>query len=285
MEKQAKCEKRKCNKADLFTAVRKLDKHAILRYLATEDPIDFSSGSSSEPYLLTYVAERFSEDDAAEILRAMVLHIERHPQDKIDWGKLNCGQEFMESAADSARLSLLYPIVKHMPYYGDRTVPIALKQVWRWDWEALEASEKEDFSIDDAFIIEASKVTWELYVLSCWMPDEIIDEETIWRLVREGADILFDYAEEGEILLTTMCCYCPFSCLMGVLEAHKRPLLIVPGWSVKEMRDYVEDSLSFNDDVSEERTLIFMSALDDQMKQYPPVAGPKNYSRPEDRME
>lgn len=120
---------------------------AILACLKTENPIHFCLAREDNFTLVHQIClpTFFPLDDAVEVLRAMVLHLERHPLDTLNWGQKWQYKDFIHYAAKKGRLAAFYPIVRDQPYFGDRVKPIQLRDVAPDDWAALSKEDRENF--------------------------------------------------------------------------------------------------------------------------------------------
>lgn len=151
---------------------------SLLACLESEENIDFTvtyrfndrsdrrSGSPAGKTLLHSICDTFFPlDKATKVLEAVVRHTERHPLDVVDWEQLNYPWEewwgerfhglvppmdFIHLAAENGRLSRFYPVVRDVPYFGDRVTPIELGKVVEADWAALSEEDKEAFMISSS---------------------------------------------------------------------------------------------------------------------------------------
>lgn len=257
----------------------------VLRHLSTPRPMDFTVEDESGNTILKYLASpasALSDAEALTILRALVQHVERFPRDVIDWGgRDGLGREFITWVAEEQRLSLFYPIIRDIPYYGDRTEPLVLPSVWRWDWEALSAADKEDFSITGARVNNAdSKATGQLWKLTMEMGDfegvgrggeedpAIVEE--LQRCIQRGADVMFDVGDGSPILLT-VARYRTTSVIVLCLET-KTPLCHVKSMyygNEEKLRAAFTSAIFSNFRVSQNDRLVTIRALEDHLRRYP----------------
>lgn len=116
----------------------------ILACLKSDGPIDFSAGSQTLLHRICY--PYFTLTDATDILHAIVLHVERHPRDIIDWAKEERrGTDFIHTAARMGRLSAFYSIVSRTPYFDDHVHPIEIETVIASDWLGLSDDHRKNF--------------------------------------------------------------------------------------------------------------------------------------------
>lgn len=125
---------------------------ALLECLKSPKNIDFSLSRYDEGDTVLHsicCVSSFSVADGTAILRAIVTHVERHPEDTIDWGQEDmCGTDFIHEAAANGMLSAFYPIVRRVPYFDDRVEPIHLESVETADWAALSEEDRKNFIVD-----------------------------------------------------------------------------------------------------------------------------------------
>lgn len=168
---------------------------AALACLETPYAVNFSTMHpliQASPLHLLCENRNLSNEDAGSILRAIVRHVELHPQDIIFWGQRGGDKKkaFINLAAEFQRLTQFYRIVKHMPFFDDRDTPISLSLVWQWDWEALEEEERVQFTIAEPNgVIRASASTSRLMQM-CYMG--CLDATMIAACVAEGAELQFN---------------------------------------------------------------------------------------------
>lgn len=121
---------------------------ALRACLETSSPIDFTLTDHRRRTLFHYLCCDFSPTTAAEILQLLVYRVETHPRDQLDWGQEDmAGLDFIHLAAENGRLSLLFPLVRQMAYFDDRTEPITLDTVRAADWKQLSEEDKENFTV------------------------------------------------------------------------------------------------------------------------------------------
>lgn len=133
-----------------------------------------------------------AEEDAVKILTAICEHVESHPKDKVVWDTVGAyGDDFINSAAKNHRLSLFYPLVEHLPYFGDHVTPIPLKQVWSFDWERLSDGQRSDFNIDAAHMVVANAATARLWDIRYDRQTPSRTVKIVRQCVQDGADVSF----------------------------------------------------------------------------------------------
>lgn len=169
---------------------------AVKACLQTQAPIDFTRCGDMEEavvHLLCSVATR--DEDTVSMLKAILerLASDRGKKDRIDWGQKSLGQDtFIGLAAENQQLSLVYPLVRGVPYYAERRAagtPLALRMIWEWDWDALPIPDKAAFTVEGAEVVRATENTGRLWRL-CSRPDPSPQE--VLRCVAGGdADVLF----------------------------------------------------------------------------------------------
>lgn len=120
---------------------------SLLACLSSAKDIDFSLAGGDGATLLHIICDHsFPRLDGVRVLDAIVHHIERHPQDCVNWGQKDwAGRDFIRLAANEGFLSYYYPLVRDMPYFGDRVAPIELKLVRSCDWACLSEEDKKNF--------------------------------------------------------------------------------------------------------------------------------------------
>lgn len=161
------------------------------------------------------------EEDTVRMIEALVIRLEMHPEDVVDWsqktglhreigavlpsgGKRNdeasrredtfriheIGDDVLQLATSSQKLGCVWPLICSQPYFADLLSPIFLRRVWLWDWEQLTEAHQASFSLEKAEIIAANRSTGKLFascVLSGWKTDPAV----VNRWVQEGADVCF----------------------------------------------------------------------------------------------
>lgn len=170
------------------------DMDAIRACMETASHIDFSlTDGHGNTALHCICHENVSDSCAKEILSLFVLRLETHPLDICDWGKVNDhGDDFMSLVASRQLLSVLFPIVKNVPFYADSMEPIPIsRRVWEWDWEQLSAEEQSNLKIPGA-TIKADQYTSQLFKLA---NEDFPDVALVQKCVANGADICFHYPD------------------------------------------------------------------------------------------
>lgn len=161
---------------------------AILSCLKSTRDLNFALSTPCDNFLCRICNNGFAVTETVQILHAVLAHLRTHPGDMIDWGVTSFGNEFIAVAAGAQLLSTLYPLLRDVPYFSESVVPISLKTVWRWDWEALSAEDKNRFSIDDAEMIEVSQPTAQIFRLA-QQKSRIPAIQEVEGLLADGADI------------------------------------------------------------------------------------------------
>lgn len=160
-------------------------------YMGSMHMIDFTQISGGESLLHVLASERMPPSIAVEMLQLICERLEKHPLDKVDWGQKNeYGEDFLTLAADNQLLSSFWPLIKEMPFFGDRVEPFALPLAWEWDLEALSPDDRKNFTVED--VVEASHSTarlWKMH-LNCAPRNEVKE------CIAEGADVHF-YTSNG----------------------------------------------------------------------------------------
>lgn len=184
----------------LHTFIKECHVEGVRACLETASTLDFSvTGSHNQTVLHCLCQSQIENEDTAAMLRAIIERFETHPHDRINWLQRDeYGNDFLTSAAINQKLSLVWELVKDVPFFADLTDPIALTEtVWRWDWENL-GNEKVYFCLDDADIEEAERSTGDLVKLSRLTSPNI---EKIKIAVSDGADVLYeDFQSPGNIV-------------------------------------------------------------------------------------
>lgn len=248
------------------TLLRELIEHKgvddLLTCLHSEASLCLTYRSSWGDTLLHIIATSFylSPPDAAAILAAVVHHAERHPKDIIHWEEENGeGETFISLAAAHQRLSLLYPLVRHMPYFGDRLQPIVLDKVWKWDYESLDPDDQNAFDISKAsHVWQANRATGQLWTLSF---EKEPDVDAIRTAVRNGADVMF--STEGVVcpILFQFCWRCSPLCIRACLDSLPRPPLPLhldgPVWNLPTLEEMLHDNVN----ISEEERLDILDII------------------------
>lgn len=159
--------------------------------LKTTRKIDFSIvGHCGRNVLQLASEERLSDKDAEAFVKAIVYRIETHPLDTVCWEQKDVyGRDFIALAAENQKLSVLWPIVKHMPAFADRCIPISLPVVWKWDFSRLDTEDQhEQFSLlESEAIIDIDYPTAKLCKLS-------------WESNPDAGDILLHVLNGGNIM-------------------------------------------------------------------------------------
>lgn len=153
-------------------------------------PLDFSltDGHGNTP-LHCICHENVSDLCAKEILSLFVLRLETHPLDKCDWGIVNHhGDDFLSLVASRQLLSVLFPLLKNVPFYADSVAPLPItRKVWQWDWEQLSPEDQANLKIPDE-IIKADRYTSKLFKLA---NEDFPDLTEVQNCVKNGADVCF----------------------------------------------------------------------------------------------
>lgn len=257
---------------ELDEALQHRNTPAVLQYIASRDIIDFTAVGKDGLTLFNYLAHvsGFSDEDVGTLLRAVVQHIEIHPKDTVDWGPRDFAEEFIVMAARQQRLSLVYPLIKHMPYYGDKTVPIELGWVWRWDWEGLDEEEQKEFRVDPDKIVDASRATGQLF--KRFFDERGPDTEEVRQLVRDGADVMADRYRGSFPILIRLVWVASTACVLALLEELTQPLrLDKVGWSEEQLKSEFGRGLQANDYRPIEEREVLWSALEEHLQRYPPI--------------
>lgn len=169
--------------------------------LMSELMLDLTKGDNYGWTPLHYVCVlRNSNEDTIKMLEYFVERVESHPGDKVSWGQMsNDNYDFLSCAAKYQKLSVVWPIVREVPYFADLLHFIELtKSVWKYDWEAL-GDQQKNF-VASSGQIEADLPTGWL-VQDCerweWRPDP----EIVLKWSLQGADICFSHKEMSKPIL------------------------------------------------------------------------------------
>lgn len=115
--------------------------------LESPNPIDFTvlDDYSGTPLHNIFYSLGKTADVVIELIKAVLHRLRTHPDDRVDWGQgTKRGTDFLSLAASTLFLSVVYPLVKHLPYYANRSEPFPLRcHVSEKDWNAL-SSEDQD---------------------------------------------------------------------------------------------------------------------------------------------
>lgn len=187
----------------LHTLVKRGNVEAVHACLSSSHVIDFTLRDSYRSNPLHWMCDAtVSDDTTLAMLSAVVERIEASPNDHVDWGQKNGGgKTVLMLAAENQKLSLIWNVVKGMPFFDDAIEPLSLGlHVWKWDWDAL-GTEQQFFHIN-ADLIEADRATAGLCQIACSLtPQCHVDLQRIERYIAEGADVLFtDPLEEMPVL-------------------------------------------------------------------------------------
>lgn len=145
----------------------------------------------ASPLLFLCEYEHCSHDRVAAVMQRIVHRLETHPNDIMKWDqKSREGRDFVSSAAFYQRLSLFWPLIKHLPYFADATTPFPLSsRVWAWDWEMLGAEEQKNFTIEKPdLLLSVPKPTAELLQL-CFESTPCVQQVT--ACIAAGGDPCF----------------------------------------------------------------------------------------------
>lgn len=195
----------------------------FLTCLETARDINFTLvsnvGPSKGQTVLQYLAGKSCSEcveGRVSMIKGIVDHIQRHPNDCVDWEcRTRSGVDFINLVAQNHLLRHLYPVIRVMPYYQDQESPIPLSEVWRFDYEALDETEKEELDISGAVIFESSEITallWRLCEASEWCPS---DTATFQKYVDSGADVMFiGPGEESFPLLSILLLFNAIECVL-----------------------------------------------------------------------
>lgn len=110
-------------------------------------------------YLCQY--DKCSRETAEAVLKILLHRIATNPEDVLDWSEPDRnGRSFLTNAAYHQRLSLFWPIIKHLPFFaqGLKTPFEIPTRVWQWDWEALGEDQKY-FNITGAEVLAVPRHT------------------------------------------------------------------------------------------------------------------------------
>lgn len=179
------------------TLISESNVEAVKACLKTQRPIDFTVTGSKNRTALHYLCEVYSDAAAKEMMESIIERIETHPKDFADWSLTDQnGKDFISLAAEKQKLALMWPLVREIPFFGDKINPITLHTAWRWDFEQLDPEDKLSFSVEE--FEEASKPTGTLIKL-CRLHKPNI--EAIKQCVSDGADIFYQDPETLTMVL------------------------------------------------------------------------------------
>lgn len=180
--------------------IRLGDAVGVCACLATPYAVDFTiEDEDFNSTVLHLVCDKsLSDEDTADMLRAVVTHVEHHPLDLINWRQTDRdGREILSYAAEYQKLSVVWPIVQRMPHFADLTEPLPLTGLtWEWDWVALGEEEQQYFTRLESKIIQVDRVTATLCKL-CWEHQNYSRRDgqkyiaAVEQCVANEADILF----------------------------------------------------------------------------------------------
>lgn len=169
--------------------------------LSTPNIIDFTAGDGWGWTPLHFTCPKSCGiKEAVAIMQLIVERIESHPEDIVAWDKKsNDGYDFISCAAKYQKLSVLWPVVMHMPYYSDHVEPIPLtKPVWKYDWDEL--GDEQTCFVMEQEMITAERCTAEL-VRNCEIKEWKPDANSVRESVLKGADICFTDPEMNKPIL------------------------------------------------------------------------------------
>lgn len=188
----------------LHTFVKRGNVEALEVCLSSSHVINFSLRDSYMCNPLHWMCDAMHSDETTlAMLWAVVQRIETHPQDLVDWGQKNgLGKTILVLAAETQKISLIWNVVREMPFFADAVEPLSLgRLVWQWDWEAL-GTEQQYFD-DKMELVEADRSTAELCQIACSLSPQShpVQVERIVQLIMKGANVLFiDPLEKMPIL-------------------------------------------------------------------------------------
>lgn len=206
--------------------------------LATLNVIDFTvKDAFGDTPLHTVCSSGISNEMAHRILWLFVFRLETHPRDVADWKlKNNRGDDFCALAAGSQQLSLLWPLVRHLPAYADLLDPLPLSsRVWQWDWERLSVEDRKCFAPPSTLVV-ANEPTATLFKMSA---SDFPVLSLVQECVQQGADVLFHPPDSywpilhrflfaGEVDCVAACMESPQSIDFTVVDRYKcTPLHLV----------------------------------------------------------
>lgn len=209
-----------------------------------ESMIDFTAQGTHAGVSLLFLLLQLpfaTEEDIRRIFQGVVHHIETHPRDTVHWAS----GDFIAQVARLHLLSVMYPIVKGMPYFGDRVEPMVLPLVWRSDWEGLEEEDRKAFQILDEGrgIVVGNRATAQLFGIYL---SSRIEVAAVRRYVRDGAYLLFgEEVSHVPILLWWLENHETSACINAALEELSTPL-VSAHWSEEKVQREVRHSLFHN---------------------------------------
>lgn len=139
-----------------FTILENGCTEAVAAALEASVPIDFTHKGQCGRTILHKLCEMENKKRAVALLKLVVDRIQRCPLDKVDWSqRTDAGAggpanyqdlDFISMSAACGRLSLFWPVVQDLPFFGDRTTGIPLlADIDERDWAALGMDEQANF--------------------------------------------------------------------------------------------------------------------------------------------
>lgn len=186
---------------------------AFLACLETARDVDFTVTDLNRNTILHLLAITYhiSGRDVERMTAAVVHHVERHPKDHVEWNQKNKNRkDFLTLAAEHFRLHYIYPVVKGMPYFADRTVDdplISLPIVWEEDYHSLAECDKEDMediSSGACGVFVGSEASADLFHFCKACRFTFPDPPTFVDYVRKGADVMVIGPEAPTPLLSRL---------------------------------------------------------------------------------
>lgn len=151
------------------------------------------------------------EEEVGNIMDAMFQRLQRHPCDEVDWEKPDGnGEDLVTMLCKNQLLSAVWPKIRDVPAFADKTEPIPLTEVWRWDFDALASEDVECFDLESARVIEADRATGRLWKMRHH------DSHVVAECIAAGGDpqfsmnprvpsLLFHYAIKGNCETLAVC--------------------------------------------------------------------------------
>eukprot|EP00796_Vickermania_ingenoplastis_P007722 gene7721-biopygen4835 len=176
---------------------------AVKACMQTTHPIDFMIDASGRSLCIAVCTVVIAEDVAGLILEAIVKRIaENRPGDKVDWEQRDWfGHNFFSYAAEYDLLHVVWPIVKPLPYFREKTEPIRInRRVTSEDWDQLSEEDQKRFVPEKGFVSKKFRVRGDRVAFVGRKRIVKRSQEVQWTKVREIGRGSFGVVYLGQLL-------------------------------------------------------------------------------------
>eukprot|EP00796_Vickermania_ingenoplastis_P000446 gene446-229_t len=158
--------------------------------LKTERPIDFTIPDTVNRCTPLHLACQISDTElSTTMLQLIVDRLATHPDDKVDWGQLNHrGRDFMSWVAAFQDLASVWAIVKDIPFFAKRPIPISTRP-FKSNWDRL-GKEQVHFTLLNG--LQPDPPTIKLVRLCMNPPPK---PEDVQGYVDKGGDVMYEGPE------------------------------------------------------------------------------------------